>query len=145
MPGMSSTFEPTLSRLHPDLHVPQHALHWTFTPSGGPGGQHANRSATQALLRIRITEVVATAPVKETLRAVFGEELVVSSATTRSQMRNRTECLERMVAALNEALRPSVERRPTIPTTASRQRTRSNKTRASSTKRLRRRPDRDAD
>ena len=91
--------------------------------SSGPGGQHAQKSETRvvavfdveassALTDIQKRRVVARAgPV---LRAVAQDE--------RSQSRNRELAVERLVAALRDALRVERKRRPTKPTAASRER-----------------------
>ena len=34
--------------------IPAHELTWTFGPSGGPGGQHANRAHTRAEVRFDV-------------------------------------------------------------------------------------------
>ena len=34
--------------------IPAHELSWTFGPSGGPGGQHANRAHTRAEVRFDV-------------------------------------------------------------------------------------------
>ena len=64
------------------------------------------------------------------LRAVAQDE--------RSQSRNRELAVERLVAALREALRVERKRVPTKPTAASRKRRLEQKKRRSETKRLRR-------
>jgi len=35
-------------RVTDDLLIPGDELVWRFSPSGGPGGQHANRAASRA-------------------------------------------------------------------------------------------------
>ena len=59
----------------------------------------------------------------------------------RSQWRNRELAVERLVAALREALRVQRPRRATAPTAASRKRRLEQKRRRGETKRLRRPPD----
>ena len=67
------------------------------------------------------------------LRAVAQDE--------RSQSRNRELALERLVAALREALHVERKRRPTKPTAASRERRLDEKRRRGEVKRLRRPPE----
>jgi len=67
------------------------------------------------------------------LRAVAQDE--------RSQSRNRELAVERLVAALRDALRVERKRRPTKPTAASRERRLEQKRRRSQTKQLRRKLD----
>ena len=84
--------------------------------------------ASSALTETQKRRVVAkTGPV---LRAVAQDE--------RSQSRNRELAVERLVAALREALRVERKRKPTKPTAASRERRLEQKKRRSRTKRLRR-------
>ncbi|NIR39691.1 MAG: aminoacyl-tRNA hydrolase, partial [Actinobacteria bacterium] len=35
-----------------DVVIPEGDLEWSFDPSGGPGGQHANRSSTRVTLSL---------------------------------------------------------------------------------------------
>ena len=71
-----------------------------------------------------------TAKAGAVLRAVAQDE--------RSQLRNRELAVERLVAALREALRVERRRVPTQPTEASRERRLDQKRRRGATKRLRR-------
>lgn len=87
--------------------------------------------ASDALSEAQKRRVVAKAgPV---LRAVAQDE--------RSQARNRELALERLVAALREALRVPRKRRPTKPSAASRERRLEGKRRRGEVKRLRRPPE----
>jgi ribosome-associated protein len=61
----------------------------------------------------------------------------------RSQWQNRELALERLAAAIRDALRTERPRRPTAPTKASRERRLDEKRLRSRTKRLRRPPDED--
>jgi ribosome-associated protein len=84
--------------------------------------------ASSALTDAQKRRVVAKAgPV---LRAVAQDE--------RSRTRNHELALERLVAALREALRVERKRKPTKPSAASRERRLQQKKRRSETKRLRR-------
>lgn len=96
--------------------IPQSELEWRFTPSGGPGGQHANRSATRAEVTFDIEASEALDPaVRERLVAAFGPRLRISVDDTRSQTRNRDLALERLRERLAGALRPRRVRRATKP------------------------------
>ncbi len=84
--------------------------------------------ASSALTEVQKRRVISRAgPV---LRAVAQDE--------RSQARNRELAIERLVAALRDALRVERKRVPTKPTKASRERRLEQKKRRSKTKRLRR-------
>lgn len=121
-------------------------LEWRFTPSGGPGGQHANRSNTRAEVRF---DVVGSASLSESHRERLLERLGpvvrVAADDERSQLRNRDLALERLRARLAEALRVERARRPTAPTRGSEKRRLEAKKRRSDVKRARRPPGRGDD
>jgi ribosome-associated protein len=125
--------------------IPLTELEWKFTPSGGPGGQHANRSNTRAEVRF---DVGASPSLLDVHRARLLERLGpvvrVVADDERSQLRNRDLALERLRARLADALRVQRTRRPTAPTRASTQRRLEQKRRRSDIKRSRR-PGPDAD
>lgn len=133
-----------------DIVIPGDELLWTFSTSGGPGGQHANRSNTRAELRF---DLPASTSIPDHLRsrmlAAVGERLVggmivVVADDSRSQWRNRQIARKRLADLLNEAARPpSPPRRRTRPSRAARQRRLDSKRRRSQTKRMRRKPEAD--
>ena len=89
---------------------------WRFTPSGGPGGQHANRSST----RVELTfDVEASPSLTEAQRALvlakLGPVVRIMVDEERSQLRNRTIAVERLGLRLAAALHQDPPRRPTRP------------------------------
>jgi ribosome-associated protein len=123
--------------------IPDSELSWTFSPSGGPGGQHANRSHTRAEVRFDLAQSPSIPePLKEHMfrrlgkRAVDGV-VIVSSDETRSQTQNRRIAAERLAALLNESAHRPRRRRPTRPTASSRERRLDQKRRRSEVKRER--------
>ena len=119
--------------------VPGHALAWTFARSGGPGGQHVNKTSTKVTLTIAIDDVVTSAARAERLRAAFGDELRVTDQSTRRQSRNRQACLDRVAELLDDAARPPrAARRATKPSRGANERRLDSKRRDSRTKQLRR-------
>jgi ribosome-associated protein len=136
-------------RLTDDLVVPAAELRWTFTTSGGPGGQHANRSATRAEVRFDIGESEALpGDVKARLLTRLGSRapngvVMVAADDSRSQWRNRRIAHARLRDLLQEALRPETPRRPTRPSRAAMRKRLDRKRRRSETKRLRRKPELD--
>lgn len=130
-----------------DLVIPAGELVWRFSTSGGPGGQHANRSATRVELQF---DLGASPSVDDTARrrmlgrlgprARDGVVTVVVDES-RSQWRNRQLARRRLRELVEEALRPETKRRPTRPSRAARRRRLEEKRRRSITKRLRGRPD----
>ena len=112
----------------PDLHVtdtvtiPMAELQFHFSRSGGPGGQHVNRTATQVELTF---DVQRSASLDESQRARLLNKLKsaidsrgvlhLTCQTTRSQSRNRAEVIERFQRLLRQALHVPKPRRPTRP------------------------------
>jgi ribosome-associated protein len=110
--------------------------------SSGPGGQHAQKSETRVVAVFDVEESNAlTATQKRRVISRSGPVLRAVAQDERSQSRNRELAVERLVAALREALRVQRRRKPTKPTAASRERRLEQKKRRSQTKRLRRPPD----
>lgn len=122
--------------------IPLAEIEWRFGPSGGPGGQHANRAHTRAEARFAIgTSAALTGTQRERLLARFGPVLTVIVDETRSQSRNRSIALDRLAARLASGLVVERPRRATRPSKASTARRLDAKRRRGETKRGRGRPD----
>jgi ribosome-associated protein len=116
-------------------------LEWSFSPSGGPGGQHANRAHTRAEVRFDVAASPSLGPrQRDRLLARLGPVVRVVADDERSQARNRAIALDRLRSRLAEALRVERVRRPTAPTPGSAARRLDAKRRRSEVKRARRRP-----
>ncbi|MFH9723173.1 alternative ribosome rescue aminoacyl-tRNA hydrolase ArfB [Streptomyces sp. NPDC017254] len=124
--------------------LPEAELHWRFSRSSGPGGQHVNTSDSQVELRF---DLAATEALPEVWKARALERLAtrlvngvvtVRSSEHRSQWRNRETAAVRLAALLAEATAPPPKpRRPTkIPRGINERRLREKKQR-SETKRTR--------
>lgn len=133
-------------RVTPGLEIPAAELRWHFEPAGGPGGQHANRSATRAEL---LFDLAGSASLSEEVRARLlarlagrapGGVIRVVADESRSQWRNRQAARRRLASLLEEALRVPRSRRPTRPTVASRLRRLADKRHRKETLRRRRPP-----
>jgi ribosome-associated protein len=102
--------------------IPLSELEWRFGPSGGPGGQHANRSNTRADLRFDAAGSPSLGPrQRERIVAALGAVVRVSVDDERSQTRNRALALERLRERLAGALHVERPRRPTKPSAGARQ------------------------
>jgi ribosome-associated protein len=121
--------------------LPRGEIELRVSRSSGPGGQHANTAETrvEAVLDVTVTTALTEAQRRRVL-AKAGPTLRAVAQDERSQLRNRELAVERLVAALREALRVERRRVPTKPTAASRERRLEGKKRRSETKRLRRPP-----
>jgi ribosome-associated protein len=125
----------------PGCVIPLDELSVRFSPSGGPGGQHANRSNTRVELRF---DVVASPSLTEAQRARLldrlGPEVRVVVDDERSQARNRALAVERLAQRLAGALAVPRTRRATRPSRAARQRRLDAKRARAQTKRDRQTP-----
>jgi ribosome-associated protein len=123
--------------------VPDADLTWRFTRSSGPGGQHVNTTDTRVQLSFDLARSEAFPDeLKRRMLTRLGDQVVVVASEHRSQLRNRRAAESRLVALLEEAMRPPpAPRVPTKPSKASQQRRIQQKKKRGETKRLRGRPD----
>lgn len=126
------------------LVIPSHEVELRVTTSGGPGGQHANRSLTRVVASFRIVE---SAVLSESDRALLLEKVgpVVRSSASRfrSQGMNRAAALEQLATRIAVALSRPTPRRATKPTRTSKVRRVDEKKARGRLKVQRRRPDDD--
>ena len=126
------------------VRIPRAELDVTFSASGGPGGQHANRSNTRVELRFDVASSTAFGPgQRQRVIDRLGPEIRVVADDERSQLRNRALAERRLVERLQAALHVERPRRPTKPSRASQQRRVAAKQRRGEVKRGRTRPTRD--
>ena len=112
--------------------------------SSGPGGQHANVTASrvEAVFDVARSRALTEADKRRVMSRV-GPRLTAGAQDTRSQARNRELALERLRSRLAAALTVRRARKATRPSRAARERRLESKRRASATKRGRRRPSAD--
>jgi ribosome-associated protein len=128
--------------IRPGLELPLDEIVLRTSRSSGPGGQHANVTASrvEASFDVAASRTLTDAQ-KARIRARLGPVVTASAQDTRSQARNRALALERLAARLARALEVSRPRTATRPTLASRRRRLDAKRRRGDIKRARRRPD----
>src|SRR5436305_854146 len=121
--------------------IPLAEIELRASRSSGPGGQHANVTASriEAVFDVDASATL-TDEQKRRVRARAGARVVAVAQDARSQARNRELALERLRSRLAAALAVPRRRRPTKPTTASRERRLGAKRRRGEIKRSRRRP-----
>jgi ribosome-associated protein len=128
--------------IRPGVVIPLDEIELRTSRSSGPGGQHANVTASRVEA---VFDVAASRALNETqrtrIRSRLGPRVTASAQDTRSQLRNRELALERLADRLGRALEVAKHRTPTRPTTASRRRRIDSKKRRGDIKRARRRPD----
>ena len=115
--------EGDLLRVSRSCSIPLREIELRFTPSGGPGGQHANRSNTRVEVRFDIASSPSLGPrQRERLLERLGSEVRVVADDERSQRRNRELALARLASRLAAGLRVEAPRVATRPTKASQRR-----------------------
>ena len=109
--------------------------------SSGPGGQHANVTASriEAVFDVRTSFSLNEAQRERIIRKL-GPVVTAIAQDARSQARNRELALERLEGKLAGALAVPRRRRATRPTRSSKQKRLDSKRRRSETKRTRGRP-----
>ena len=130
----------------PSLAIPLEEITWRASTPGGPGGQHANRTASRVEVRFDVEHSPSLGPRQRALLLErLGPVVTASSGDERSQARNRQLALDRLSERLAAAMRVPRRRRPTAPSAAARARRLEEKRRRSVTKRDRRSPEADDD
>lgn len=86
--------------------VPAAAMVWSFTRSGGAGGQHVNKTSSRATLVVPTNDLRGPVHLVDRVRTELGDSITVTSQESRSQWRNRQVCLEQLAAAIDRAAEP---------------------------------------
>ncbi|MCX7671872.1 MAG: alternative ribosome rescue aminoacyl-tRNA hydrolase ArfB [Anaerolineae bacterium] len=115
-------------RIAEGLTIPAEELHYRFSRSSGPGGQHVNRSETRVELLFDVahspslTEEQRTRILARLSGYIDGDGVLhLVSSATRSQLENRQDVIERLRGLLAAALQQHRRRIPTRPGRAARQ------------------------
>ena len=140
----SASPEPSPPRLqvNEDLSIPLAEIVQRTSRSSGPGGQHANVTASRVEASF---DVLASTSLSDSQRARLlarlGAQVTAVAQDSRSQLRNRELALERLGGRLSAALARPKRRRATRPSAASRERRLQAKRHASERKRGRQPPE----
>jgi ribosome-associated protein len=126
--------------IRPGVAIPLAEIELRTSRSSGPGGQHANVTASRVEAVFDVNASSLSDAHKARIAARLGPRVTASAQDTRSQLRNREIALERLAHRLGAALEVARPRRATRPTTAARRKRVEGKRRRSETKRARRRP-----
>jgi len=128
-------------RIDAGLAIPLAEIELRTSRSSGPGGQHANVTASRVEA---VFDVSASRALDERQRARLleraGAVVTAVAQDARGQSRNRELALQRLARKLAAGLAVPRSRRPTRPTAASRRRRLDQKRRAGERKRNRGRP-----
>lgn len=128
----------------PGVEIPLAEIELRASRSSGPGGQHANVTASriEAVFDVSASRTL-TADQKRRLARRLGARVSAVAQDARGQARNRELALRRLRERLAAGLREPKRRRATHPSGAAKRRRLEGKRRRSQTKALRRRPDAD--
>ena len=131
----------------PRLRIPASEVSLSYARSGGPGGQHVNKTSSKVILRWNVRgsavlgdEVRARLEEKLASRLTEAGDLLITSERYRDQARNVDDAVEKLVATLRGALARPKPRKATRPTRASQRRRVDEKRRRGARKRERRAP-----
>jgi ribosome-associated protein len=127
--------------IRPGVRIPLSEVELRTSRSSGPGGQHANVTASrvEAVFDVGASRSL-TDEQRARVAAKLGPRVTATAQDTRSQLRNRELALERLAARLASALEVRRPRTATRPTAASKRRRVDAKRRRGEVKRGRRRP-----
>ncbi len=129
-------------RITRSLTLPLGEIELRTSRSSGPGGQHANVTASriEAVFDVEASNTLSQEERRRIL-ARCGPRVTAVAQDARGQARNRQLALERLAERLRRALVVQRPRRATRPSSGARARAKEAKRRASQRKRDRRRPD----
>ena len=129
----------------PAISIDEREIAEDFVRSSGPGGQNVNKLSTAVQLRFNIrsspslpNDVAIRAQKLAGKRLTNDGVIIIVAQRFRTQDRNRSDALERLVALLREAAEPPPPpRRPTRPSRAAKARRMESKAKRSTVKSLR--------
>jgi ribosome-associated protein len=115
-------------RIARDLSIDENDLDISFVRASGPGGQNVNKLSTAVQLRYDARRLTLPDDAARRLERLAGQRMtkdgviVIHAQRFRTQERNRSDAIERLVGLLREAMIRPVPRRATRPTLASKKR-----------------------
>ncbi len=115
----------------PGVLLGEASLRFTFSRSGGPGGQNVNKLSTKATLTVQIEDLATVLPMWALKRLLIhagsrlagdGERIIITDSSSRSQQANKQACVAKLRMMVVEAMNRPKRRRPTKPSRGSIQR-----------------------
>ncbi|MBN2010886.1 aminoacyl-tRNA hydrolase [candidate division KSB1 bacterium] len=98
--------------------IDRRAISYEFIRSSGPGGQHVNKVSTAVQLRFDIRNAGLSEDVIQRLHEKAGNrinsehELIIEAKKYRSQLKNKQDALERLIALLQDVAVPPKIHKP---------------------------------
>ncbi len=131
-------------RIASNLSIPLSEIELRASRSSGPGGQHANVTASRIEAVFEIAEsATLSAEQKERLAHRYGKRVTAVAQDARSQARNRDLALERLAERIRKGLERRRPRQATRPGRSARERRLAEKRQRGERKQQRRRPSMD--
>jgi ribosome-associated protein len=128
----------------PAIHIYPDELHFDFIRASGPGGQNVNKVATAVQLRFDARNSRSLTPeVRDRLLRLAGKrvtssgEIIIEARRYRSQLNNREDAVQRLMALVEKAGEIPLIRHKSKPTGASKRKRLEAKKRRSGLKQLR--------
>ena len=127
--------------IRPGVAIPLAEIELRTSRSSGPGGQHANVTASrvEAVFDVNASSALTDAQ-KARIAGRLGPRVTAAAQDTRSQLRNRELALARLAHRLGAALEVRRPRRATRPSASAKRRRVDAKKQRRDVKRARRRP-----
>ena len=111
----------------PSVRIEESEIQYDFIRASGPGGQNVNKVSSAVQLRFdAVNSPSLPAEVKERLIKLAGSRvtedgiLIIEAKRYRSQEKNRTDAVQRLVTLIQKAAEPPKKRKATRPSVTAR-------------------------